>query len=88
MALCTVLYMWQTVHPPEFDLSVIRGRDQEREGRVEGYPVDSSVVSLTTPQSTGIFHINNITTILYVNSLSRASMVICSKLKNTVLNLK
>ena len=78
------VYMWQTVHPPQFDLSVVRGRDQEREGWVEGDPVDSSVVSLTTPQSTGTLRITSqqhfkSTTILYCMLIlfPNASVVIC-----------
>ena len=72
------VYMWQTVHPPQFDLSVVRGRDQEREGWVEGDPVDTSVVSLINTT------INRYTSqqyhyyiVLYVILFPEASVVIC-----------
>ena len=35
-----------TVHPPQFDLAIISPWDDERQGRVEGRPVDSTVMSL------------------------------------------
>ena len=34
------------IHPPEFDLSVIRSTDNERHGGMEVSPVDSPVVTL------------------------------------------
>jgi hypothetical protein len=32
-------------HPPELDLTIVTARDNEREGRVEGGPVDAAVVA-------------------------------------------
>lgn len=43
-----------TVHPPQFDLPVVCSWDNQREGRVEGSPVNSPVMTLKDVFDDGI----------------------------------
>lgn len=45
-----------TIHSPEFDLSIVRPRDNEGEGGVEGGPVNPPVVTLQDVLDHGVRH--------------------------------
>lgn len=40
------LYLLITIHPPQFDLTIVGTRNNQREGGVEGSPVHATIMSL------------------------------------------